>query len=77
MFANRTVVSGVGDLLANDWLARTFFYGTVGNGFFSWLAQIGWMPALPNGDALIKGLPNPSSTVSKMPQLIISDLRAL
>ena len=57
MFANRTVVSGVGDLVANDWLARTFFYGTVGNGFFSWLAQIGWMPALPNGDALIKGIP--------------------
>lgn len=25
MFANRTVVSGVGDLVANDWLARTFF----------------------------------------------------
>jgi simple sugar transport system permease protein len=57
MFANRTVVSGVGDLVANDWLTRTFFYGTVGNGFFSWLAQIGWMPALPNGDALIKGIP--------------------
>jgi simple sugar transport system permease protein len=57
MFANRTVVSGVGDLVTNDWLARTFFYGTVGNGFFSWLAQIGWIPALPNGDALIKGLP--------------------
>jgi simple sugar transport system permease protein len=57
MFANRTVVSGVGDLVANDWLARTFFYGTVGNSFFSWLAQIGWMPALPNGDALINGIP--------------------
>jgi simple sugar transport system permease protein len=57
MFANRTVVSGVGDLVANDWVARTFFYGTVGNGFFSWLAQIAWMPALPNGEALIKGIP--------------------
>jgi len=57
MFANRTVVSGVGDLMANDWLARTFFYGTVGNGLFSGLAQIGWMPALPNGDALVKGIP--------------------
>ena len=57
MFANRTVVSGVGDLVASDWLARTFFYGTVGNGFFSGLAQMGWMPALPNGDALIKGIP--------------------
>jgi simple sugar transport system permease protein len=57
MFANRTVVSGVGDLVASDWLARTFFYGTVGSGFFSWLAQIGWLPALPNGEALIKGIP--------------------
>lgn len=57
MFANRTVVSGVGDLVANDWLARTFFSGTVGNGFFSWLAQMGWMPVLPNGDTLIQGVP--------------------
>jgi simple sugar transport system permease protein len=57
MFANRTVVSGVGDLVASDWLARTFFYGTVGSGFFSWLAQIGWLPVLPNGEALIKGIP--------------------
>ena len=56
-FANRTVISGVGDLVAKDWLARTFFQGAVGNGLFRWLAGHGWIAALPNGDPLVAGVP--------------------
>ena len=56
-FANRTVISGVGDLVAKDWLARTFFQGAVGNGLFRWLAAHGWIAALPNGDPLVAGVP--------------------
>ena len=56
-FANRTVISGVGDLVEKDWLARTFFQGVVGNGLFRWLAGHGWIAVLPNGDPLVAGVP--------------------
>lgn len=56
-FANRTVISGVGELVEKDWLARTFFHGAVGRGLFRWLAGMGWIAALPNGDPLVAGVP--------------------
>jgi simple sugar transport system permease protein len=57
MFANRTIVSGVGTLAANDWLATLLFHGEVGNGLFQWLASAGVITALDNGAPLVKGVP--------------------
>ena len=56
-FANRTVISGVGDLVEKDWLASTFFQGVIGGGLFRWMAQRGWITALSNGDPLVAGVP--------------------
>ncbi len=56
-FANRTVISGVGDLVGKDWLAATFFQGAVGRGLFRWMAGAGWIAVLPNGDPLVAGVP--------------------
>lgn len=56
-FANRTIVSGIGDLAAMDWLAATLFQGYVGEGAMRWLAEIGWLDKLDNGQPLIAGIP--------------------
>lgn len=56
-FANRTVISGVGDLVEKDWLASTFFQGVVGKGLFRAMAGAGWIAALPSGDPLVAGVP--------------------
>ncbi|MEC5162628.1 MULTISPECIES: ABC transporter permease [unclassified Janthinobacterium] len=57
MFANRTIVSGVGTLAAHDWLATLLFHGEVGTGLFQWLASAGVITALDNGAPLVKGIP--------------------
>ncbi|MFM9435787.1 simple sugar transport system permease protein [Janthinobacterium sp. CG_23.3] len=57
MFANRTIVSGVGTLAAHDWLATLLFHGEVGTGLFEWLASAGVITALDNGAPLVKGIP--------------------
>jgi simple sugar transport system permease protein len=57
MFANRTIVSGIGELAAQDWLARTLFEGNVGAGLFRAMAHAGWIAMLDNGEALVKGIP--------------------
>ena len=57
MFTNRTIVSGVGDLAANDWLASTLFQGYVLEGLFKWMAKAGWITALEGGVPLVKGIP--------------------
>lgn len=57
MFANRTIVSGIGDLAAQDWMASTFFVGNVGVDLFKWMATSGWITALDNGQPLVKGVP--------------------
>lgn len=57
LFANRTVVSGVGDLAGRDWLASTLFQGTVGHSLFHWLAQMGVMSVLSDGEPLVSGVP--------------------
>ncbi|WP_171013916.1 ABC transporter permease [Chitinivorax sp. B] len=57
MFANRTIVSGIGDLAAQDWLANALFVGHVGDSLFLWLANLGWIAKLDNGQPLVPGLP--------------------
>lgn len=57
MFANRTIVSGLGDIAAQDWMASTLFAGNVGVDLFQWLASSGWITALDNGQPLVKGIP--------------------
>lgn len=57
MFANRTIVSGVGDLAANDWLASLLFQGNVATGLFHWLGAHGWIAVLDDGSPLVKGIP--------------------
>jgi len=56
-FANRTIVSGIGDLAAQDWLTSTLFAGNVGTGICRWLADIGMLGKLDNGAPLIAGIP--------------------
>src|SRR3989440_12893332 len=46
IFANRTIVSGIGDLAAQDPVAGLLFSGTFGGGTFVWRAQRGWIRAL-------------------------------
>ena len=57
MFTNRTIVSGVGDLAAQDWLSSSLFQGYIGVGLFKWLAKAGWIQALDTGEPLVKGIP--------------------
>lgn len=55
--ANRTIVSGVGELAEADWLARTLFRGDVGASVFTWAAGQGWIAALPDGRPVAQGVP--------------------
>lgn len=57
MFANRTIVSGVGDLAAQDWLASLLFHGNVASGLFHWMGTHGWIAVLDDGSPLVKGIP--------------------
>jgi simple sugar transport system permease protein len=57
MFANRTIVSGIGDLAAHDPLASTLFDGSIGAGLFRAMAHAGWIALLDNGEPLVKGIP--------------------
>jgi len=56
-FTNRTIISGVGDAAANDWLASALFVGSVGEGLFRWLATHGLLTTLSDGSPLVKGVP--------------------
>lgn len=57
MFANRTIVSGVGEYATQDWLGGLLFTGTVGNGWFRWMAVHGWIATSDAGVALVAGIP--------------------
>lgn len=57
IFANRTIVSGIGDLAAADPVARLLFQGTFGDGLFGWMARSGWIRTLDNGAPLVRGVP--------------------
>jgi len=55
--ADRTIVSGIGDLAEHDPVARFLFWGTFGDGWFTWLASHGWIRALDDGTPLVRGIP--------------------
>ncbi|HZZ10597.1 MAG TPA: ABC transporter permease [Paraburkholderia sp.] len=57
MFADRTIVSGVGDLAQQDWFANTLFHGVALHGLFTMLAHHGIGTLLDNGNALVPGIP--------------------
>jgi simple sugar transport system permease protein len=55
--ANRTVVSGVGDLVEKDWLAQTLFAGTTFKWLMSFLSSVHLVGLLPNGTPMVTGIP--------------------
>lgn len=57
LFADRTIVSGIGDLAARDPVARLLFSGTFADGAFSSMARHGWIRTLDNGAPLVRGIP--------------------
>ncbi|TAM07899.1 MAG: ABC transporter permease [Paraburkholderia sp.] len=57
MFADRTIVSGVGDVAKADWLTNLLFHGTAFKGLFVVLAHAGIGKMLDNGQPLVPGVP--------------------
>src|SRR5215211_4054305 len=55
-FADRTIVSGVGELAERDPLAGLLFVGPAGSALFTWLAQANWIVALDDGTPLVAGI---------------------
>jgi simple sugar transport system permease protein len=55
--ADRTIVSGIGDVAAQDPVAGLLFSGTFGDGLFDWMAEHGWIRALDDGTPLVRGIP--------------------
>ncbi|HKT29642.1 ABC transporter permease [Dyella sp.] len=56
-FSNSTIVSGVGDKVSGDPIVSTLFQGSTWHGLFAWLAHVGVIDRLPNGDPIIAGIP--------------------
>ncbi|MBB6244325.1 ABC transporter permease [Rhodanobacter sp. MP1X3] len=56
-FAGSTIVSGVGDKIAQDPVTHALFQGTTLQGLFAWLAQVGVIDKLPSGEPVVAGLP--------------------
>ncbi|MCG5077011.1 ABC transporter permease [Paraburkholderia tagetis] len=57
MFADRTIVSGVGDVAKADYVTNLLFHGTAFKGLFVALAHIGIGKMLENGQPLVPGVP--------------------
>lgn len=55
--ANRTIVSGIGELAEQDPVAGLLFSGTFGDSLFDWMAEHGWIRALDDGTPLVRGIP--------------------
>jgi simple sugar transport system permease protein len=55
--ANRTIVSGIGDLAEQDPVVKLLFSGTFGDSLFDWMAEQGWFRALDDGTPLVRGIP--------------------
>jgi simple sugar transport system permease protein len=55
--ADRTIVSGIGDLAERDPVAGLLFSGTFGDGAFRWMAHHHWIRALDDGTPLVRGIP--------------------
>ncbi|WP_026871993.1 ABC transporter permease [Inquilinus limosus] len=56
LFTNRTIVGGLKDPAASDWLAP-LFYGTVLDGLYRWAGSLGWIATFPDGTPVVPGLP--------------------
>ncbi|MGN6086353.1 ABC transporter permease [Trinickia sp.] len=57
MFADRTIISGVGDVAAQSALAHALFQGVAFHGLFRWLGHIGLVKLLDSGEPLVPGVP--------------------
>ena len=57
MFADRTIVSGVGDVAQADWLTNLLFPGVAFHDLFRALAHLGVGRLLDNGEPLVRGVP--------------------
>jgi simple sugar transport system permease protein len=57
IFANRTIVSGIGDLAAQDPVVSFLFSGTFANELFDWAGRHGWIATLDDGRPLVRGIP--------------------
>jgi simple sugar transport system permease protein len=55
--ADRTIVSGIGDLAERDPVAGLLFSGTFGDAVFGWLARHHWIRTLDDGTPLVRGIP--------------------
>jgi simple sugar transport system permease protein len=55
--ADRTIVSGIGDLAERDPVAGLLFSGTFGDGLFGWMAHHHWIRTLDDGTPLVRGIP--------------------
>src|SRR6185295_10212041 len=55
--ADRTIVSGIGDLAAADPVVRFLFSGTLCDSWFDWMASHDWIRALDDGTPLVRGIP--------------------
>jgi simple sugar transport system permease protein len=55
--ADRTIVSGIGDLAEQDPVVKFLFSGTFGDSLFDWMARHDWIRALDDGTPLVRGIP--------------------
>jgi simple sugar transport system permease protein len=58
LFTNRTIVSGLKEMSEGTFVSA-LFAGTVGNSFFSWMAEHDIIGRLPNGEPSVRGIPAP------------------
>ena len=56
-FADRTIISGVGDVAAQDWFARTLFQGVAFHDLMLRLGQMGWIRMVDANTPLVPGVP--------------------
>ncbi len=56
LFTNRTIVGGVREAAAGDWLAP-LFNGRIGEGAFQWLADHGLIATFADGSPVVQGIP--------------------
>jgi simple sugar transport system permease protein len=57
MFADRTIISGVGDVATHSPLAQTLFQGVAFHDLFRWFGHIGLVKLLDSGEPLVPGVP--------------------
>lgn len=55
LLTNRTLVGGVRERAEGDWFAA-LFGGKVGGPIFAWMAEVGWIDTLPNGQPVVQGV---------------------